>query len=181
GRLRFVADADANGEGYASFQFQVKDDGGTERGGVDLDPTVHTLTIDVAPVSDAPVATAGAATVLEEGEHNFSAAEFGFTDVDGDALAGVVITSLPEAGNLYFDGVRLRGEDLGEGGFTVSAEELGLLSYRPPEEYNDTATFEYRVIDAGSGGANLSNVATMSVAVTPVSDAPVAGENSAST
>ena len=30
---------DANGAGYASFTFQVQDDGGTANGGIDLDPT----------------------------------------------------------------------------------------------------------------------------------------------
>ena len=46
----------ANGAGYASFTFQVQDDGGTAAGGVDLDPTPNTLslTINVTSVNDAP-------------------------------------------------------------------------------------------------------------------------------
>src|SRR5262249_9038965 len=36
-----------HGDGAASFAFQVEDDGGTANGGVDLDPTPNTLTIDV--------------------------------------------------------------------------------------------------------------------------------------
>ena len=35
--------ANANGAGYASFDFKVQDDGGTANGGVDLDPTANTL------------------------------------------------------------------------------------------------------------------------------------------
>lgn len=58
GRLRFVPAANGNGDSYASFTFQVQDDGGTLNGGVDLDPTPNTLTIDVVPVDfdfgDAP-------------------------------------------------------------------------------------------------------------------------------
>src|SRR5262249_49809734 len=38
GRLVFTPAANANGTGYASFTFQVQDDGGTASGGVDTDP-----------------------------------------------------------------------------------------------------------------------------------------------
>ena len=34
---------DANGAGFASFTFQVQDDGGTANGGVDLDQTPNTM------------------------------------------------------------------------------------------------------------------------------------------
>ena len=37
GNLKFAPAANANGAGYASFTFQVQDDGGTANGGVDLD------------------------------------------------------------------------------------------------------------------------------------------------
>jgi hypothetical protein len=49
GFLRFTPAADASGTGYASFTFQVQDDGGTANGGVDLDSTARTMTIDVWP------------------------------------------------------------------------------------------------------------------------------------
>ncbi len=39
GQLVFTPAANANGTGYASFTFQVQDDGGTANGGVDLDPS----------------------------------------------------------------------------------------------------------------------------------------------
>ena len=55
GRLKFTPAADAFGAAYASFSFQVQDDGGTANGGVDLAPTANTLTLDVTPVNDAPV------------------------------------------------------------------------------------------------------------------------------
>ena len=37
GNLKFAPVANANGAGYASFTFQVQDDGGTANSGVDLD------------------------------------------------------------------------------------------------------------------------------------------------
>ena len=41
GKLVFTPAANANGAGYASFTFQVQDDGGTANGGVDLDPSAE--------------------------------------------------------------------------------------------------------------------------------------------
>ncbi|PYZ99399.1 hypothetical protein A6K26_009485, partial [Gammaproteobacteria bacterium 2W06] len=55
GDLTFTPAADANGSGYASFDFQVVDDGGTGNGGVDTDQSANTLTVDVTAVNDAPV------------------------------------------------------------------------------------------------------------------------------
>ena len=53
GKLTFTPAPDYNGN--ALFTFQVQDNGGTNNGGVDLDPTANTLTINVTPVNDAPV------------------------------------------------------------------------------------------------------------------------------
>ena len=47
GKLTYTPVADANGAAYTNFTFQVRDDGGTANGGVDLDQSANTLTIDV--------------------------------------------------------------------------------------------------------------------------------------
>ncbi len=67
GRLRFMPAADANASPYATFTFQVRDDGGTDNGGVNLDPSANTITFTVTPVNDAPVAT-GTATLPADSE-----------------------------------------------------------------------------------------------------------------
>ena len=54
GNLVFTPAANANGDGYASFTFQVQDNGGTANGGVDIDQSANTITINVTPVNDAP-------------------------------------------------------------------------------------------------------------------------------
>ena len=54
GLLKFTPAANANGNGYASFTFQVQDNGGTANGGVDLDPSPNTITVNVTAVNDAP-------------------------------------------------------------------------------------------------------------------------------
>ncbi|MEZ5488305.1 MAG: Ig-like domain-containing protein [Steroidobacteraceae bacterium] len=56
GNLQFTPGLNQTGAGYASFTFQVRDNGGTANGGVNLDPTPNTLTINVtlaAPPVDA--------------------------------------------------------------------------------------------------------------------------------
>ena len=55
--LIFTPAANANGTAYASFTFQVRDDGGTANGGVDLDQSANTFTINVTSVNDAPAGT----------------------------------------------------------------------------------------------------------------------------
>ena len=57
GNLKFTPAANANGASYASFTFQVQDDGGTANGGVDLDTSARTMTVNVTSVNDAPVGT----------------------------------------------------------------------------------------------------------------------------
>jgi Bacterial Ig-like domain len=64
GDLVFTPAPNVNGNGYAHFTFQVEDDGGTANGGVNLDPTPNTITFNVTPVNDAPVASGTAALAL---------------------------------------------------------------------------------------------------------------------
>src|SRR5690606_27529304 len=81
GLLEFTPDLDDVGLNYASFTFQVRDDGGTAFGGVDLDQSPNTITIDVAPpVNDAPQGADNTVTTLEDTSYTFAAADFGFSD-----------------------------------------------------------------------------------------------------
>src|SRR3712207_4393605 len=54
GNLVFTPAVNANGASYASFTFQVQDDGGTANGGVNLDQSANTITVNVTSVNDAP-------------------------------------------------------------------------------------------------------------------------------
>ncbi|MEH2513019.1 T1SS-143 domain-containing protein [Nitrobacteraceae bacterium AZCC 1564] len=56
GGLKFTAIGSEVGENYASFTFQVRDNGGTANGGVDTDQTPNTITFDIPtpPVIWAP-------------------------------------------------------------------------------------------------------------------------------
>ena len=66
GNLKFTPAANANGAGYATFTFQVQDNGGTANGGVDLDASANTMTVNVTAVNDAPAGTNNTVTTLED-------------------------------------------------------------------------------------------------------------------
>src|SRR5204863_6840983 len=113
-KLVFTPVANANGAGYASFTFKVQDDGGTANGGVDLDASARTMTVNVTSVNDSPVGTNNTVTTLEDNAYTFSAADFGFTDpadaasvAGANALTAVKLTTLPGAGTLQNDGVNV--------------------------------------------------------------------------
>src|SRR5205085_2620373 len=57
----------ANANGSTAFSFQVQDDGGTANGGVNLDQSANTLTVNITSVNDAPVAS-GSATLAATNE-----------------------------------------------------------------------------------------------------------------
>ena len=107
GLLKFAPAANASGASYASFTFQVQDDGGTANGGVDLDPTANTITVDVTPVNDAPVVAHAIADQLATQGNPFSLqfAANTFSDVDGDPLLyTAALNSGPLPAWLHFDG-----------------------------------------------------------------------------
>src|SRR6185369_5236013 len=103
GQMRFAPAPNANGSPYASFTFQVQDNGGTASGGANLDPVPNTLTINVSPVNDAPFGIDGTVAMAEDTLYTFQVADFNFidpSDAPPNSLAAVRITSLPTAGTL---------------------------------------------------------------------------------
>src|SRR5439155_12398775 len=107
GKLKFCPAANGNGIGYASFTFQVQDDGGTANGGVDLDQSANTMTVNVTSVNDAPAGADHTATVLEDHDYTFLVTDFGFSDPNdspANALAAVKISTTPLVGTLANNG-----------------------------------------------------------------------------
>ena len=76
GLLRFVPAAHANGASYASFTFQVQDNGGTANGGIDLDASANTMTVNVTAVNDAPTGTDNTVATNEDTQYTFTTANF---------------------------------------------------------------------------------------------------------
>ena len=176
-RLTFIA---AQSNGAASFGFQVRDDGTTDNGGIDLDPTPNTFIFNVSIGNRAPVATgsitgeaveAGGVANGTSGSPASGKLLVGISDPDGDTLtlASVGTTAVSASGDTLITGLY--------GTLTVSAN--GTYSYQP----NDDAaavqalrngslneTFTYSVRDPA--GLSVSN--TLVITIQGRNDAPVA-------
>ncbi len=176
--LVFTPAADAHGLGYASFDFQVRDGGGTDNGGVDVDPSAKTITFDVTSVNDAPAGANATVTTNEDTPNAFDAADFGFTDpkdAPDDTFTGIVITNIVLGGGT----LELDGNAVG-GGDTVATGDIddGKLVYTPAANANGPAiaSFDFAVQDGGGdsdGGADLdASPNTIRIDVTAVNDVP---------
>jgi len=186
GKLIFTPAAYANGAGYASFTFQVQDNGSTASGGVNLDPTAKTMTINVTPVASAPTGTSNTVVTVKNAAYTFAATDFGFSDPNdspANTLAGVKITTLPAAGTLTDLGVAVTA------GQVIAVAEItgGKLVFTPATNAKGTgyASFTFQVQDSGltaSGGVNLDPTAkTMTIDVNDIASAPLGTSNTVMT
>ncbi|HWA38587.1 MAG TPA: DUF4347 domain-containing protein, partial [Burkholderiales bacterium] len=85
-RLRFTPAANANGASYASFTFSVRD-------GSTFDAAPNTITVDVAPVNDAPVlATGSTLNYTENGAATAVNTSITVSDPDNATLSGATVS-----------------------------------------------------------------------------------------
>ena len=155
GQLKFVPAANANGVPYASFTFQVIDDGGTANGGADIDPTPNTITVNVAPVADAPVAPATNSVTTNEDTPSL-AVPIGASDPDNDIVS---YTLKPGSGPV--------------GGGTVSFAG-GSFVFTPAGNQNGADSFTILIED--STGNVIEQV--VDVTIVPLPDLPIAVDDS---
>lgn len=118
-----------------------------------VDSTLATVSITVTPVNDAPVASNQSVTTPEDTPVNVSLVA---SDIDGDALSYIIVTA-PTHGTLSGSGAN--------------------LVYTPNANYHGPDSFTFKAND----GSLDSNVATVSISVTSVNDAPVASNQSVTT
>ncbi|KXW63489.1 hypothetical protein MPHL43070_01960 [Mycolicibacterium phlei DSM 43070] len=115
-----------------------------------------TVTITVTPVNDAPVTVDGSVKITEDTTHSGNVLNH-VTDADGDTLTTTVHTE-PNNGTLHL-------------------QADGSYTYTPNTDYTGTDSFSYTVSD----GTLTSDVATVTITVTAVNDAPVAGDDTVTT
>nr|WP_280114368.1 cadherin-like domain-containing protein [Aliivibrio finisterrensis] len=129
--------------------------------------TDTTLTLDIQPVNDEPVALASAITVDEDVPFTISYANFQFNDIEGDALTKVTITQLPNQGQLQLDGNAISAGDE----IAVSDINANKLTYQTALNDVNTTSLNFKVFD----GTDFSqNIETMTITVTNINDTPVA-------
>jgi VCBS repeat-containing protein len=147
----FTYTPNANFNGPDEFTYTASDGTDTNT------PVTATVSIEVTPVNDAPVANNDSFGTAEDTTLTVNLPDgvlSNDTDVDGDTL-------------------RARLDDLPASG-RVSLSADGAFIYTPNPNFNGTDTFTYTVTDtAGS----ISEPATVTVLVAPVHDAPVAKED----
>ncbi|PLY38669.1 hypothetical protein F164LOC_02305 [Pectobacterium carotovorum] len=140
----------------------------------------------ITPVNDAPTISTPSVskTFNEDSALSFSAADFGFSDVDSsDTLQSITIVTAPTAGELFIDansdGVRDSGDTLLGDGAVVSAADISKLTFRPAANANGAgyATFTWTVSD---GTASSTDIGSMTLNVTAVNDAPVISDTNIS-
>jgi uncharacterized delta-60 repeat protein len=152
GSFTYTPAADFNGTD--TFTYKASD--GT------ADSTAATVTVTVTPVNDPPVARDDSYRTEEDQPLSTALSKTAGvlandSDADGDPLTAVLATG-PAHG-------------------TLTLNSNGAFTYTPAANFNGTDTFTYKAGD----GALTSNVATVTITVVPVPDAPVARDYSYST
>ena len=147
--------------GTASFTYRAVDNGTPP-----AQSAPATVTITVAAVNDPPIATNDTYAANEDAALNVNAAAgvlANDTDPDvGNLLTAQLVTGLAaNTGTLVLNG---------NGSFT----------YSPSPGFSGAASFTYRAVDNGTPPAQ-SGIATVTITVAPVNDAPVAVPDSYTT
>ena len=143
----------ANYNGSDSFTYHANDGTGNSN--------IATVTITISPANDAPVAVNDAYTTTEDTPLNVTlpgTVLANDTDTDANPLTAILVTG-PANGTL-----------------TLNAN--GTFTYTPAANYNGTDSFTYR---ANDGTINSAAIATVTLTITPVNDAPVAVNNAYAT
>lgn len=118
-----------------------------------------TVSITISPVNDAPVAVNDASSTAEDSPVTI-AVLVNDTDVDDAVgLSSVTLVSLPQNG-------------------TAVANGSGGITYTPATDYFGSDSFTYTIRDASGA---VSNIATVTMVVNPVNDAPRATDDQVTT
>ncbi|HQS45825.1 MAG TPA: Ig-like domain-containing protein, partial [Xanthobacteraceae bacterium] len=149
GSLKFTPDSDFTGT--TSFTYTVSDEFGSAQ--------IATVTVDVVPVNDAPVARSNKYIAQEDQVLTLDVVAQS-TDPDGDALQ----ISAVDGKILTADGVQVTGG-------LVTLNDQGALLFTPTANYNGPVNFTYTLSD-GNGGLGDGRV---DITVQPVNDLPIIG------
>lgn len=122
-------------------------------------------------INDAPEGADATITIAEDTAHVFDAADFGFTDADGDALSAVIITTLPTNGKLTLDGA------LVVAGQSIAVADLDGLTWKPAKDSNGDAlaSLTFQVVAEGGNDDTDPTANTITFDVTEVIDRRIGG------
>ena len=138
----------------------------TDAGGEDEGPLTSAPTAAVAASStpNTPPTTSGlAVTIAEDTSHTFAAADFNFSDADGDSLQAVRIDTLPATGRLTLSGTAVIAMQV------IDVADIPTLIYTPATNVHGTDSFTYSLSD---GTDFFASPATANITITAVNDPP---------
>ncbi|HZF95999.1 MAG TPA: Ig-like domain-containing protein [Allosphingosinicella sp.] len=186
-----------NGTAAASIVFQVRDNGGTDNGGVDTDQSANTITFNLAAVND-PISTNAPATLtLDEDSVNFAVTGLSISDADAALAPGGIYTVSLSSTNGTLTLTTLTGLTFTTGDGTSDAAmtfrgtlanlntALATAKFTPTANYAGAAEIQLSATDtdgttvATGTGAATTDSDTIAVTVTAVNDAPVLDLNGA--
>ncbi|WP_221793391.1 tandem-95 repeat protein [Oceanobacter mangrovi] len=147
GEILYNPDADFNGSD--SLTYQIDDQNGATS-------NVATLIINISGVNDAPVAANDSST----------------TDEDTDVVIDVLANDSDVDGTLDVSQVTIIADPTH--GTVAVDNSTGEITYSPTADYNGSDSFTYVVKDNEDA---TSNIATVSLTITSVNDAPVANDD----
>ena len=114
-----------------------------------------TLKVIIDSVNDAPSGTDSVVALTSAGAYVLSEANFGFTDVDGNAFKSVLISALPATGQMLLNGVAISP------GTEVLASDIraGRLTYLPAQGTTGIVGLSFQVRDdGGTVGCNATDL-----------------------
>ena len=162
----FSYSPNANYNGSDSFTYTISDGkGGT---------STATVNIGVTSVNDAPTAVNDTLSGTEDTSLTITSADlFGADgtgalndfDIDSANFSSITVTTLATNGTLLLDGKAVTLNQV----ITAADIANNKLTFTPNADFNGAAVFNYTVSD----GALSSNVATVTINVAAVNDAPV--------
>jgi len=163
--LSYTPAENENGEGLATIEFLVSDDGGAANS---EDLTIRELTFDVTPVNDAPAGSNTTLSGSEDSPLNFTVEDFGFSDVDGDAFEAIRISNFEGGGVLTLNEVEIALPQ------EINVSQIPNLVYRPLSDENGlgVASFDFVVIDGSSANNEDQTPNRITIDLDSVGDNP---------
>ncbi|WP_254564241.1 putative Ig domain-containing protein, partial [Oscillatoria sp. HE19RPO] len=157
--LKFTPSINSTSNG--SFLLQAS----TSNSNAGLGGTAATATVTVNPVNDAPTLSTISKSSDEDTVITFTAADFtnAYSDIEGDSLSKIKITSLPDNGTLFLSGTAVTANQ------EIEVANLGNLTFTPAANFNGTTSFGWNGFD---GTTYAATEATAVLAIAVANDAP---------
>jgi len=183
--LVYQPPADATGNALDTLSFRVQDDGGTNNGGVSIDPVANTITFDITTVNDAPVLSSIEAAPVFYNE-NGSAGITGNLSIDDIDDLNIVAATVTISNNYIatedqlsytpqpgISGTFSNGTLALSGSATKAAYEAVIHSVMYTNT-SDNPSLAVRTVEITVNDGDVdSNTLSRDVQITPVNDAPV--------